>query len=520
MHPEHEWGGVWWLRAGLRVFIAGAITGLVSSVCLYGFVTAAILARAGANLPGGAVALRKETPREAEVSAVLRRIGLVEYVAAVVHRGGYERADDVRRAGRSELERLGMKPGHAMRLWAALAPPASGAADARPAASAGVGRPEAVAGIGPDGVPGLYSPWLARKDYEWARDPRPAFAHHPVFASFAAAAGKKSPLRPSTDPDVLTDFLGVRTRKEYDCNVTSMYFMFHLSRSIPCQEHDKAVRGEEWHPAKALWPIADEEYFEYVDVLQTVSRAVRERRGFTMFELGARYGTWVARAAVAYRVLALAAGLWPAQAKVIGVEADRVCWGWMKDHYAANNVTKGEAVWGFLDLVEGQLRQVERSFSGHRHTYTEGKDRTPTMTLQSLMRKYNFIDLIDMDVQGYEYSLMSDRRAMAAISDKVAYLHIGTHVNRPSEKLLISALTRNGWCVLFYFPGTFSKQIMKQKWKYTPYGLMKFNDGVLFLENRKYAVPPGRPCHHDFEREVITSGYWDPRALRELPAGG
>eukprot|EP01065_Artemidia_motanka_P036809 TRINITY_DN4484_c0_g4_i1.p1 TRINITY_DN4484_c0_g4~~TRINITY_DN4484_c0_g4_i1.p1 ORF type:complete len:498 (+),score=182.65 TRINITY_DN4484_c0_g4_i1:165-1658(+) len=487
-HDRHGGGGI-------RLFAAGTIAGLVFSACVYGYLTA--------------TSIVSTSVVDAEAAKLLRRVGLAQYVPSVVVRGGYETVDDVRRAGAAGLERLGMKPGHALRLWAAVAPP-SPPPPPPPPRPRPAGRQFRVAGVGSDGVPGLYSPWLERPEYDFARDPRTNFSHHPVFRRWAAVAAAPRP----SDEGVLEDFAGVRTLREYDCNATSMYYKFHLSRSVPCEEQARALRGEEWHPAKALWPIADEEYFEYVDVLLVVLRAVRERRPFTMLELGARYGTWVTRAAVAYRALAKAEKL-PTKARVTGVEADRDCWAWMEKHFEHNRV-EGQSVWGYLDVVDGQLRAIERSFSGHRHAYTSGRDRTPTVSVQTLLKRHEYVDLIDMDVQGFEYQLMMDSKGMSTLASKVAYLHIGTHVNRMSEKMLISALTRKGFCILLYFPGTFSKQLSKQKWKYTPYGLMKFNDGVIFAENRRFSRDPSRPCHRDFEKEVVTYGYWDPRMVGDV----
>eukprot|EP00742_Colponemidia_sp_Colp-10_P021221 GILJ01024843.1.p1 GENE.GILJ01024843.1~~GILJ01024843.1.p1 ORF type:complete len:289 (+),score=38.56 GILJ01024843.1:554-1420(+) len=51
-----------------------------------------------------------------------------------------------------------------------------------------------------------------------------------------------------------------------------------------------------------LFPIVDEEYFEYSFTLAVAHDAAVNGRRFTFIELGARYGTWLVRAAAAYRL--------------------------------------------------------------------------------------------------------------------------------------------------------------------------------------------------------------------------
>jgi hypothetical protein len=52
-----------------------------------------------------------------------------------------------------------------------------------------------------------------------------------------------------------------------------------------------------------MYPVIDEEYFEWIDILKVVYNAVAAKRFFVAIELGARYGTWCTRAGVAYRLL-------------------------------------------------------------------------------------------------------------------------------------------------------------------------------------------------------------------------
>ena len=102
-----------------------------------------------------------------------------------------------------------------------------------------------------------------------------AAAHHPALARLPCWEGRVA-------AGFTADFLGVRTRASY---VEGM-----VPGGIDAA-HERHVR-----PPR---PVFDEEYFEWVDVIDSV-REARDR--FVMIELGAGYGRWSVRAAAA-RVL-------------------------------------------------------------------------------------------------------------------------------------------------------------------------------------------------------------------------
>ena len=91
--------------------------------------------------------------------------------------------------------------------------------------------------------------------------------HHPLIALHASVAV------PCPD-DFDCDFLGVRTRRAFYSGM--------MGDSLPAPREP--------------YPRFDEEYFEWVDILEAVDQAAET---FVMIELGAGYGRWCARAAAA-----------------------------------------------------------------------------------------------------------------------------------------------------------------------------------------------------------------------------
>jgi len=87
--------------------------------------------------------------------------------------------------------------------------------------------------------------------------------HHPVFFEFNKYSGK-------ANINYIVNFLGVKTNKA-----------FHLPNYL----HED---GE--HFVSTDYPPFDEEYFEWIDILESV---IESKRHFTMFELGAGYGRWI-----------------------------------------------------------------------------------------------------------------------------------------------------------------------------------------------------------------------------------
>ncbi|MDQ3378761.1 MAG: hypothetical protein M3546_00345 [Actinomycetota bacterium] len=123
--------------------------------------------------------------------------------------------------------------------------------------------------------------------------------HHPVLDPF-------EPLQVDLGDDWDVNFLGVRTRR-----------MFWIGGDQPRQDAGNL-------------PRPDEEYLEWIDVLEAVSNA-RDR--FTMVELGAGWGRWLVNAAAAlhHRSDDMAYCL-------VGVEAEPTHFRWLRQHMLDNAI--------------------------------------------------------------------------------------------------------------------------------------------------------------------------------------
>ncbi len=87
--------------------------------------------------------------------------------------------------------------------------------------------------------------------------------HHPIYYKFKPYFGP-------WDRKYIYNFLGLKMLYRYDCGNTGGYRAYCVSRSIPCDLHDRLV--EKYDETKEVYvqtqyPIVDEEYFEFIDAL-------------------------------------------------------------------------------------------------------------------------------------------------------------------------------------------------------------------------------------------------------------
>jgi len=311
--------------------------------------------------------------------------------------------------------------------------------------------------------------WLEKR-FGWhtlvtAKLKKPAFSHHPIFSQFTSFE-RRVPI------DFEVDFIGAQTHKDY------------LPAFVPrASEH-----------VKAPLPGIDEEYFEWIDLLESVSLA---KGSFTMLELGAGYGRWCVRGALAARQKKIPL------IRIGAVEAEPVHVKWLAKHIYNNRINKyeykiydgivgnsDEPVYFYVGQPGKQINSSAQEWYGQakakdyekiKHTEPGAYDGKPLVTyksgwkavevsqipFKSILFEYNFIDLIDMDVQGDEYEIVSGD--IGEINKKVKRLHIGTHSSK-IESDLVKLLSHNGWkCLRNFHCG---------KTNQTPYGNIYFVDGV------------------------------------------
>ena len=250
-------------------------------------------------------------------------------------------------------------------------------------------------------------------------------------------------------------------------------------------------------------PSFNEEYFEWVDLFESIASA---RGQFTMVELGAGYGRWLVRAAFASRWF----GSIPC--KLVGVEAEPTHFEWMKEHFADNGlnlanhrlvraaVSKQDGGTWFLvgaagawygqkmvsakDIARFAKQQltgflIERGKESQRPKSGSFPSlrlkRVNTISLNSLVRPLEKIDLIDLDIQGAELEVLTP--ASASLNERIRRIHIETH-NQKVESGLRSLFQGLGWHSVFDFP--------RGSTCVTPWGTIMFRDGVQSWVNPRF----------------------------------
>ena len=293
--------------------------------------------------------------------------------------------------------------------------------------------------------------------------------HHEVFSRFA-------PFRGTVPANIGIDFLGAKTRSEF-------------------------VAGLYTYPAgtylEAAYPPVNEEYLEWIDVLESV---VNARGSYTMLDLGAGFGRWAVRAAFALKQYSPQLPY-----HLTAVEAEPVVFDWMRMHFTDNGIDashhrlahaaisdqpgnplfyiggpRGGQWDGKPDGWYGQCLTKDYDissegcedgeYSGFKVTLHKSGWRSinvPSVTLKALMDDLDLIDLIDMDIEGQELPVI--QATIEELDVKVKRLHIGTH-SKGIESELRRLLSRHGWLCLRDYT-LFSRSE-------TPWGRVDFENGV------------------------------------------
>jgi FkbM family methyltransferase len=187
------------------------------------------------------------------------------------------------------------------------------------------------------------------------------------------------------------------------------------------------------------------------------------------------------------------------------VEGEPIVYGWLRNHFAANGLrpedhnlihgavteTRGKALFYIGGPRGGDWDRNPNAWYGQRLTkdYDLASEATPDgeycgfpvtrhasawrsisvpgVTLSSILRKMDRVDLIDMDIEGQELSTV--RASIKALDRQVKRLHIGTH-SAEIEEGLRALLLEHGWrCEADY--GLFSTA-------QTPWGSISFQNGA------------------------------------------
>jgi FkbM family methyltransferase len=298
----------------------------------------------------------------------------------------------------------------------------------------------------------------------------PGVTDHPVFHRFERWSGV-------VPAGWNANFLGVLARDEYTAGMGG------------------SVSAEDRHVTTTL-PAVDEEYIEWIDVLEAVV-SVPAGDTLTMIELGAGYGRWLACAVAAFRAIG------GRSIRLVGVEAEPTHFRWMRDHLRANGIANAE-----VTLVEaavagraGHVRfhvgdpsawygqaidphqphgggrphlRLRNMISRRRRSTSRSIVDVRAVTLESLLEPLDLVDILDMDIQGVEAEVLeSDPLGLAR---KVRMVHVATHSGE-NERRLRELFRRLDWELLNdYECGSTAE---------TPWGTIDFQDGVQTWLNRR-----------------------------------
>lgn len=254
-----------------------------------------------------------------------------------------------------------------------------------------------------------------------------------------------------------------------------------------------------------IYPELNEEYFEWIDLLEAV---VAAKSSFTMIDLGAGFGRWSVRAARAVRQYH---GNLPFH--LTAVEAEPQVFQWMHLHFTDNGVNPadhrlihaavseapgpvqfniggprggpfdlkpnewyGQFLTQDHDLARESLEDGE--YCGFKVNLHESQWRSisiPSVSLKGILKDLDRVDLVDMDIEGQELPAISS--AINELDAKVKRVHIGTH-GREIEAELRRLFTERGWlCQADYTIGGAHE---------TPYGTFSFGNGAQSWVNRKF----------------------------------
>ena len=273
----------------------------------------------------------------------------------------------------------------------------------------------------------------------------------------------------------IIDWLGAVIAIEDYCHIS--YYRQRVAHTIRVQNCEY-LHWISMRPADVRWPLTlplplvSEEYFEYIDVLESVvlyyrtihaygrrHRRVRRVRPYRIVELGGGFGLWSITAQAALRQLWRQdlpqhdsgeehenrdASAEPPRFHATLVEADASKLPVLNRSLARNGLAKKARVLhaavrngtqGGRAMLVGQLgyygvltRSMPDGGKLSGATPMQAPQRiVPTMNLVEVLSPLpGLVDMLDVDIQGSEFTAF-DEAAMAIVNAKVLFVHFGTH---------------------------------------------------------------------------------------------
>jgi len=241
------------------------------------------------------------------------------------------------------------------------------------------------------------------------------------------------------------------------------------------------VRPDPAGPLVTLYPAPHAGYFELAFVLAAVAEAAA-RPTFTMLELGAGYGYWLA---IAHRARQRTSS---GTIRLVGVEMVERHVEWMRVHFEHNGIDPTQhrilhaavsdrdgTAWfrpeenAWLDY--GQT-VIDRSGEGASARASRGLVAVPAIALDRLLDETGEVDLLHADLQGEEGRALGS--AVDPLSRRVGRIVCATHSRRIHRELR-ERFQHAGWRIV--------DDYRCRKRERTRLGDVQFLDGLLTLVN-------------------------------------
>ncbi|AII27814.1 hypothetical protein B9J07_13130 [Sinorhizobium sp. LM21] len=222
---------------------------------------------------------------------------------------------------------------------------------------------------------------------------------------------------------------------------------------------------------ESVWgdlPFPDNKlYGEMIEILATCFAVEAGSDDMVVYELGAGFAPWLvcsANFALKRCVRSL---------KLVAVEADPDRLPLIDTHFTDNGlpqsnqshpVVKTEIVHAAVSDVHGELQFSAQSILDWGGGVTAAETATdyrgmqshqvsvPALPIETLIAHETMVDLMHMDIQGYEFKSIA--ASLETVNSKVKSIVIGTH-SRVIEGQLIDLLRNNGWVLVFEKPCKF-----------------------------------------------------------------
>jgi FkbM family methyltransferase len=236
---------------------------------------------------------------------------------------------------------------------------------------------------------------------------------------------------------------------------------------------------------------ADEEIFEWIDILDS---ALNCSESFVFVELGAGYGRWAARAYKIAKMLDLS----DSNIHLITVEPELRHSAWLHEHFKLNSITCNHhhfecAVSDFEGDMDFYVQRPSDmnvksaasqwfgqalAHSGWKNAAVEKVRVERFETILNSISNLRTIDLIDLDLQGEDYKVLSD--SVEILESRVKKVHVGTD-SKEEEKKIRELFRKLEWDPVWDHQTTGLRR--------TEFGLIQFVDGVQTYTNpRLYKI--------------------------------